>query len=691
MVAPRVVAHPLPELVVTLHRAPGGALRPTPVLQPVGHPAREADPGDHRVEVCSGRVRSLLEVPEADVGDVAGIGGTQGHRAGAVLGVRLEHRPGQPVGPALEICGVPGVVALEVSRQREQEQVGHLELGPRLGDQRQQGAVRRVGTLPGVPLLQVGIRRVAGLRGVEGPTGDEREVLLELGDDADLVAVLQVGAHARRVDPHPDPVGAQLLGRTDTGELEQLGAVESPRGDDDLAASHHVERFAVRGGDLKIGPVEAMTFQAVHPDAASAGVDDQSGGQRVGEKPQTGGRRRSLNIGEDLARPCPAPAPDGQRDQPDAEHRAALRIGVVRVDEPAQLLPPSQPAHQRRGELLVNRGHHNPQELTVARDQLRIRHGRGQPAGKPMAGGREPVPQERDGQEQPRQEGILRKSVAGGLVGAALQPLEERAHTGRGPARVAEKLRERVRVVGVNGDQRVMGRAPPDGTSPRVEHAVVFGAELVIPPGLLVVIVVPNEEAPRRERRLRGVGVEGRHGVGVIVLGGASGLHDDDRVPGLRQAQGQRASPGPRADDHVISQERRGTGHRRRSRRSSQFASTARTVLIAEAVIAILVPALGSSLSRCTAMAAAVSLACTRIASRTTGLSGSSGARHSWMPSSTVRTPNSRNAYPNPGLIRVFTPSRFPKIFGANSARAPLITRIAAKIRFTIPPDMAEG
>ena len=47
MVVPRVVAHPLPELVVTLHRAPGGALRPTPVLQPVGHPAREADPGDH--------------------------------------------------------------------------------------------------------------------------------------------------------------------------------------------------------------------------------------------------------------------------------------------------------------------------------------------------------------------------------------------------------------------------------------------------------------------------------------------------------------------------------------------------------------------------------------------------------------------------------------------------------------------
>ena len=97
-------------------------------------------------------VAALLEVAEADVGGVARIGRAQQHAAGAVGGVRLEHRPGEHVGVLGQLARVAGVVAGEARRQPEDEQVGALQLRPGPADDAQQRAVGRVDARALAPL-----------------------------------------------------------------------------------------------------------------------------------------------------------------------------------------------------------------------------------------------------------------------------------------------------------------------------------------------------------------------------------------------------------------------------------------------------------------------------------------------------------------------------------------------------------
>ena len=109
------------------------------------------------------------------------------------------------------IFGVAELVAPEVERQPEDEQVGLIEVGVRPLEDAEDRAVAGVeaGAF-GAPLLQVPVDRLP-VREVEGGAVEQREVLLHLADQADLVAVLQVPADARQIDPTRRPAAVERL------------------------------------------------------------------------------------------------------------------------------------------------------------------------------------------------------------------------------------------------------------------------------------------------------------------------------------------------------------------------------------------------------------------------------------------------------------------------------------------------
>ena len=89
------------------------------------------------------------------------------------------------------------------------------------------------------------MKRRVGLRGIR--RGDARiledaEVAAHLADDADLVAVLEVGADPGPLDANGDAVALELLMRPDARQHEELRAVEGAGGEDHLALG--VDGFA---------------------------------------------------------------------------------------------------------------------------------------------------------------------------------------------------------------------------------------------------------------------------------------------------------------------------------------------------------------------------------------------------------------------------------------------------------------
>src|SRR5277367_2331462 len=65
--------------------------------QPFGQPPGEIDSVNNRVEVFTTVGRALLKVSEIDLRRIARIGGSQLHLASAVVGMRLQNRPGEIV------------------------------------------------------------------------------------------------------------------------------------------------------------------------------------------------------------------------------------------------------------------------------------------------------------------------------------------------------------------------------------------------------------------------------------------------------------------------------------------------------------------------------------------------------------------------------------------------------------------
>ena len=63
-------------------------------------------------------------------------------------------------------------------------------------------------------------------------------------NDANLVAILKIGAHAGSIQADGQAQTLQFLARTDTGQLQQLRGVEGAARDDHLAAGINLERCA---------------------------------------------------------------------------------------------------------------------------------------------------------------------------------------------------------------------------------------------------------------------------------------------------------------------------------------------------------------------------------------------------------------------------------------------------------------
>src|SRR5436189_6453516 len=73
-------------------------------------------------------------------------------------------------------------------------------------------------------------------------------------------------------------------------------------------------------------------------------------------------------------------------------------------------------------------------------------------------------------------------------------------------------------IVRVDGDHRVMRRAPSERARPRVPDSILFPSELVVALLLLVVGIVPDEIIPSHRLEFACRAVECRH----LVIGGGA-------------------------------------------------------------------------------------------------------------------------------------------------------------------------
>lgn len=179
-----------------------------------------------------------IEVVEGDLGDVERVGGLELHGAGVVARVGLEDGPGEPVVLARGVDAVTGEVATEVDGPAEDEGVPLVVLrggalvvhgGGEAGG-RVQAMVAQDGVLPALEAF-------IGWAFVEGAAIQGGEVVLDRALDRDLVMVLKVGSNTRRVDDDGDAKLLELVGRTDSAELQDLRGVVDATGNDDLAGS----------------------------------------------------------------------------------------------------------------------------------------------------------------------------------------------------------------------------------------------------------------------------------------------------------------------------------------------------------------------------------------------------------------------------------------------------------------------
>jgi hypothetical protein len=219
---------------------------------------------------------ALVEAAHGDLRHLLRVGRLQQHGAGVVARAGLEDDP-DPVAGVLEgVLGVPGEVALEIRGRAGDEEVrvgggvaclagGGGFLGDGDGD-----AVGGVDALVDrreavLPFLQAGVR--GGV--AEGAVLGQEEVGRGLADDADFVAVLQVGADAGQVLDEGDVEAGELLLGADAAELEELGCLEGAGGDDDLLLDVDGALGALGGAVARVCGVEALAVEEV--DAGGTG------------------------------------------------------------------------------------------------------------------------------------------------------------------------------------------------------------------------------------------------------------------------------------------------------------------------------------------------------------------------------------------------------------------------------------
>jgi hypothetical protein len=152
--------------------------------------------------------------------------------------VGLEDGPGEPVVVGSGVDAVVGEVTTEVDGATEDEEIkvvllsdaGLVEHG---GADTGRGVDATVAVHGRVPTVQALVLGTA----IESAAIECGEVLGSLTLDVDLVVVLEVGTNTGKVDNDGDVKLLELVGGTDTAELEELRRVVSATGDDHLARS----------------------------------------------------------------------------------------------------------------------------------------------------------------------------------------------------------------------------------------------------------------------------------------------------------------------------------------------------------------------------------------------------------------------------------------------------------------------
>ena len=537
VVAPRVVAHELAQRPAIAYVVAGQQLAAhLDLLQVAHHVSGQLDAVDHAVEVGLPAGRALLEVAEPDVGHLARVGRAQRDGARAVGRVALEHEQRQPVVRGDGVAGVAGVVAVEVDRQGEHDEVGGLARHRRARDDRGQRPVGGVGPASVVgPLLEERVALLAVGRHVERGAGEQRIVLCQLVVHRHLVAVVQVRADAGGVQAHVDAVLLQLLPRPDAGEHQQLRGVVRPARQHDLLAGAHDRPGRLGGcvGGAGGGGVQVRAGEDLHAHGPVA-LEDHPGRQRAETHLQPVARL-ALGLLHPLAAAVAVAVAHG-----DGDERHALEVlrGVARVGVAGERDLLGDAEAVARGAL--HRAD-DVEEHRLAAADLRV-----------GAGGPEPAVG-----------AVCRLAVAGGLVVAGqrlgvdpapgLEPVEQLAHRVRAPARVTGELGEPVPVarVRIDGDQRADRGAAAEGRAARIEHPATLGDVLGVAALLALVVVVPDEEVPPQRGVLAGVRLHDRDRV-VRAAVVASGLEQQHRVAGEGEVGGERTAAGARPDHDEV-------------------------------------------------------------------------------------------------------------------------------------------
>ena len=219
---------------------------------------------------------ALVEAAHGDLRHFLGVGGLQQDGAGVVARAGLEDDPDPVAGVLQGVLGVAGEIPFEIRRGAGDEEVrvggdvaclarGGGFLGDGDGD-----SVRSVDTLVDC--------REAVLPGFEARVGGgvaesailgQEEVGGRLADDADFVAVLEVGAHAGEVFDEGNVEAGELFLGADAAEFEQFWGLEGAGGDDDFLLDVDGALGTLGGAVAGVGGVKALAVEEV--DAGGAG------------------------------------------------------------------------------------------------------------------------------------------------------------------------------------------------------------------------------------------------------------------------------------------------------------------------------------------------------------------------------------------------------------------------------------
>ncbi|KAI6768571.1 hypothetical protein HG531_010760 [Fusarium graminearum] len=506
----------------------------------------------HGLEILVRVTVASVEVVEGDGGGVERVSGAEEDVAGGVAGVSLEDGPGEKVVVDGSVDSVLGEVTSEVDGSTESEDVKVVLLGG--GGLVEHGGGetgRRVDAVVAEDRLPPAVKaRVLISVEAESATIESSEVLRSVALDADLVVVLEVGSDTREIDNNGDIKLLQLIGRSNTAELEDLRSVVDTTSDDDLTRSSSVTGNTSSTGGERAGAVEVLAVEELN--TSSTGSLLRLVKENLGD----------VGVGADIERVALG---------------AVVELGIAdREDE----LTGSNTAGGLGGErdlvvtgLLVtgkgvgvgiasNEGFHG-EELTG---------NLGESSGTADEEAHELSIAERDAERgslgaQPAIVTVARLKRKKVVVVLGLD--EVLSHVLGGPRVIASESGNvlKVRLVGVHSDQSVVSSAATECLSTRVQSTLELGISgrvetsvlsvgsvvggLEVTSLSLIVGVVLDEEVPRDLGVLGSVGRVGRDGVvggGVVI----TSLDEEGLVASHGQASGQRTTAGTRADNDVL-------------------------------------------------------------------------------------------------------------------------------------------